>query len=246
MIATPSTTFGDESNAGGGSGGKERRQVEYREVLGYARRIAGISMPPGGYIGFGATNINGGIEAGGAGDAGGENAGLQVPGAPVIPHDALPATTQQSTSQQTQSQATGSATQTPTPTSTPIVTTTEITAMIPAQTQQDMNPQQYAPWVPWPKEEDIRRGILAELQYEQVTGGLKKGGEGEGKAGEVEEKKEEGAGQGAGGVKAVEAEGGEATVPVQRTQQQPRQERVQPKQVFEGLGLLDDDDDDED
>lgn len=212
-------------------------------------------MPPGGYRGAGKTNagVNGtagqGVVEGGAVSTGTSGSvGLQTPPAgttsPAVPAAPLPSTTSSNAPQQ-QSQAAG-----PQPATN--------SKALPEDWHMYIHPHEWMPWVPWPTDHQIRSGQLASLQFEGLSGEADPGNAGVGgvvEVGELEEARRRDEverarvgevnekvgteGQVVAQVQAEEKEKAQAPPP----QQQIRREQAQ---KFEGLSMLDDDDEEED
>ncbi|KAI1759787.1 hypothetical protein GGR53DRAFT_471005 [Hypoxylon sp. FL1150] len=148
LVGTSATVFPSDAPSYG---------IDYDELLGYARRISKTTMPPAGALN--GVRADGPEGPSGAGTAATTPAGGTPNGAQSQPALANGATPQDppllllsSSSQQTiaVTAADGS---------------NSTTVQLPEDLQMQLNPYQAFSFVPWPNEEQVRKGALASLSF---------------------------------------------------------------------------------
>ncbi|KAI1208344.1 uncharacterized protein F4807DRAFT_148595 [Annulohypoxylon truncatum] len=129
--------------------------INYDELLAYARRISKTTMPPAGSASADATQANSGAETGVATPADGITPNGAAPAAP--PQQANGVTADPSSSQQ--------------PNNNPNASMTTITGAeanptaLPEDMQWELNPYRGFTFFPWPSEEQVRQGALVSLAF---------------------------------------------------------------------------------
>ncbi|KAI4866102.1 hypothetical protein F4820DRAFT_269709 [Hypoxylon rubiginosum] len=152
LVSTSATVFPSDA---------PNYDINYDELLSYARRISKTTMPPAGAV----NGISNGVKAEGNEGPGGTETAATTP-AGGTPNGAQPQTpalangVQQDSPNQPQQSAAITATEGGTTT-----TTATITIQLPEDLQAQLNPYTSFSFAPWPNEEQVRKGALASLAF---------------------------------------------------------------------------------
>ncbi|KAL7627267.1 hypothetical protein AAE478_001456 [Parahypoxylon ruwenzoriense] len=151
LVGASATSFPDDRPGYG---------IRYDELLAYARRISKTTLPPAGALNA-PSNNDVKVENGGVGSASTETAAT-TPAGGTPNGTATPANGIQVQPQQQQTPLDPSVSQQT------IGTTTDTSLPEPLQTH--LNPNAHLEFIPWPSEEQVRKGAIASLSYLSETG----------------------------------------------------------------------------